>query len=298
MEKNQSCASGARITPLIEYLGAGQTLYDFCLWEYKPLAPSVNKFSPATLLFNSFEVAGADDRFFDLVQSIRKGIDPLRTVWGVKLLGDEIRWEYYFYDYGRRERERSITKVLEAIRPFIRCDIEADEDLHYFMFSIDITGELVSGSRKLEEIHMYIGNPGSSVSSGICYSLTAAGSRLENFYFFFDAKREMNEILAKAACSAYIGSGVAPDELFWPELRDCRVIVVANKQQNDSLYFSGINVEQLIFFLKKLNYPGGLCSFVENNRQMLDHLQFDVGFDYRMEKGKLSILKSGYYGVF
>ncbi|MBW1888561.1 MAG: hypothetical protein JRI52_09470, partial [Deltaproteobacteria bacterium] len=75
-------------------------------------------------------------------------------------------------------------------------------------------------------------------------------------------------------------------------------IVVANKQRNDAVYFSGINVDQLIFFLKRMNYPGEFTSFVEENRDKLDHLQYDVGFDYRMEGRDLRILKSAYYGNF
>ena len=167
------------------------------------------------------------------------------------------------------------------------------------MFSIDIDNDLISAARELEEIHMYIGNPGSTVSSGICYSLTSMGTRLENFYFFFDTRKQMKDIVGKAVCSAYfddIQTGI--DQILWPELRNCSVIVVANKQENDAVYFSRINVDQLIFFLKRLRYPRDLVSFVQENRSNLDHLLFDVGFDYRMEGKKLVILKSGYYGIF
>ncbi len=123
--------------------------------------------------------------------------------------------------------------------------------------------------------------------------------RLENFYFFFDAKRQMNEIMSKIACSAYVDSSqINIDRILWPELRDCRVIVVANKQQNDSVYFSRINVNQLIFFLRRMNYPETLVSFIEENRSKLDHLQYDVGYDYRMEGEDLIIMKSAYYGIF
>ena len=37
---------------------------------------------------------------------------------------------------------------------------------------------------------------------------------------------------------------------------------------------------------------------MEKNRSMLDHLEYDVGFDYRMDGSDLVILKSGYYGIF
>jgi hypothetical protein len=282
-----------------EYTTAQDEFFDYCLWEYKPVAPHENKFRSVNLLFHSFDFMGVDEGVYDLVRAIREGLGLSRTVWGLKQLGNTIAWEFYFYDYQRRERERSITKLLDIIRPFARCGIEPNENHYYFMFSIDINDDLISGDRDLKEIHMYIGNPGSTVSSGICYSLTSMGMRLENFYFFFDAKREMNEIMAKIACSAHIDSSqIQVDKILWPELRDCRVIVVANKQQNDSVYFSRINVDQLIFFLKRMSYPIELTSFVEENRSSLDHLLYDVGIDYRMEGNDLVVLKSGYYGIF
>jgi hypothetical protein len=146
---------------------------------------------------------------------------------------------------------------------------------------------------------MYIGNPGSTVSSGVSYLMTPhADMRLENFYFFFDAKKQMGEILSKAACSAFIDSRVSLDYIIWPEMRNCKVIVVANKQQNDAVYFSGINVDQFILFLKRMRYPVALVSFIEQNKSALDHLQYDAGFDYRVEGDQLVILKSGYYGIF
>jgi len=61
---------------------------------------------------------------------------------------------------------------------------------------------------------------------------------------------------------------------------------------------SGITVDQLIFFLNWQDYPRPLCAFVEENRPRLDHLLYDVGFDYRMDGGRLRIEKSGYYGIF
>jgi hypothetical protein len=287
------------LTNRLEYVTDQDVFFDFCLWEYQPLIPSQNKFRSVNLLFHSFEVAGVSGRGFDLIDAIRRGIGDSRTVWGVKQSGEHLLWEFYFYDYRRRDRERSITKLLDVIRPFASCEIRANENNHYFMFSIDISNDLVTGAKELDEIHMYTDNVGSTVSSGICYSLTGKGTRLENFYFFFDAKNEMDKIRAKVACSAYLDTTrIGIDGILWPELRNCRIIVAANKQQNDSVYFSGIDVGQLIFFLRRLHYPAALTSFVEENESKLDHLRYDVGFDYRMEGDDLMILKSGYYGCF
>lgn len=287
------------MTNRIEYSTAADSLADFMLWKYAPVATVEGKLRAASILFHSLEVTGVDRRMFELVDAIRSGFGMLNTVWGIKKLGDKIAWEFYFYDYRLRERKRSITKLMDIIRPFADCEVPVDENLPYFMFSIDIDGQLVSGSGKVTEVHMYIGNTGSTVSSGICYSLKKEATRLENLYYFFDPKSQMQQIVGKASCSAYFdGTRSDIDQVFWPELCNCNVIIVANKRNNDSVYFSRITIDQLIFFLKRLRYPDDICHFVEGHREELDHQLYDVGLDYRSEGGKVVILKSGFYGLF
>jgi hypothetical protein len=282
-----------------ETVGKEDRFYDFCLWEYKPRKPVTGKFRPVNLLFHSFHITDMPEDAFNLVATIRECIGDSRTVWGIKNIENRIRWELYFYDYRRLERSRSITRLLDIIRPLIKCEVKANENLHYFMFSIDITKELILREKELDEIHMYIGNPGSTVSSGICYSLSGGLTRLENFYFFFDAKKEAEDILDKIICSSCVDFTLIDiNEILLPALKNCKVIVIANKQYNDSIYYSGIDINQLILFLKSMDYPERLVSFIEENRLPLDHLMFDAGFDYRMEEKKLKIIKSGYYGIF
>jgi hypothetical protein len=283
----------------LELTTAQDRFADFCLWDYQPVAPPENKFRSSNLLFHSFEIAGAGDRAFDICQAIRQAIGPHRTVWGVKQMGGTISWEFYFYDYRGSARERSISKVLDAVRPYIDCRLEYDERWPYFMFSFDLDRALIDGDRSLDEINVYIGNVGSNVSAGICYALGGTGLRLENFYFFFDAEREMEEIIEKAACSVHVDlANHGIKAILWPDLTACKTIVVANKKERDGVYFSRISIDQLLIFLKRLAYPEDLVDFVRANRASLDHLLFDVGFDYVVRDGELKIVKSCYYGVF
>jgi len=280
-----------------EYAAEGDKFFNYALWPYTPAQSLEGRLKPSNLLLESFDAAGVDRRFFDLIPLLRQALGEFHTVFGVKQQGERTWWEFYFYDYRRRERERSLSRVLEAIRPLAPTILLPNENIFYFMFSIDITEEIFS--RGIEEVHLYIGNPGSSVSSGICYSLTPARTKLENLYYFFDARTEIHEIAAKIACSAHIDTTkVELDEVLRPELRDCRTICVANKQENDCVYFAGIGFNQFLFFLKLMRYRADLTGFLEENRSKLDHLEFDVGIDYRMAEDKLLVLKSGYYGTF
>ena len=283
----------------LHYASAQEQLYDFCLWEYEPAAPRQGKLRSINLLLHALALEGLGTRGGELVQAIREGLGDSRTVWGIKQEQGRITWEFYFYDYDRLERKRSIPRLLQIIRPWITCDVATSEHRPYFMFSIDLDRDLITGRRALEELQIYIGNIGSQVSSGICYAVDRNRTRLKNFYFFFDAKTEMEHVLGKATSSAYLDSrSFDPKAILWPELVDCQTIVVANKEDRDGVYFSRIDVDQLLIFLRRMKYPAEQVLFVEQNRARLDHMRYDVGLDYRMAGERLEIVKSAYYGVF
>lgn len=279
---------------LLEWAGTGDKYRDYCLWDYAPLRPAAGKLRQSSLLWQSFEALGAPPKLREIVEALRRELGPFETVWGVKRIGDRFSWELYFYDYERLSRRVSIERVLRALAPFAPSDLNLSPNRPYFMFSLDLMADM----GRLDEISVYLGNPGSSVSSGICYNLSAGGLRLDNLYYFFDAHEQWDDIVGKVAASAHLDlRGLDIDAILWPELRECGVIVVANKRLNDGIYFSRITIEQLIRFAERLDYPRSIQSFLREHRDRFDHLLFDVGIDYRQVAGRIEIVKSAYYGV-
>lgn len=284
---------------LFEYATEQDPSLNYCLWPYQPQAPAEDKFRSINLLYQSFDYTGIDGKAALIVEAIRDGIGPFHTVFGVKLFGNKIAWEFYFYDYKRRQRQVSLSRVLKALNPHISSDIEPNENLPYFMFSLDINHDIVSGHAGFDVAHVYVGNPGSAVSSGIAYAVRPGSTTLENFYFFFDATSQLADVAGKIASSAVFDDTVVNVQaVLVPELRRCQTICLANKQTHDCIYFSGVDIDQLQWFLDWLQYPAEITTFVRRNRSNLDHLLFDVGFDYRTAHGNLQIIKSGYYGIF
>lgn len=276
---------------------------DFCLWEYDPPASAAGKLRAVNLLTNTLRAEGIGPRADEMIMALRRGLGDMKTVWGVKQGEGGISWELYFYDYTRRARTRSMTRVLDLIRPWVGCDpatrARINEACDYFMFSLDFDAGNLNEGRVLDEIQLYMGNIGSMVSSGICYALRPEAMRMKNFYFFFDARREMEDIVGKLTSSVFLDlSRFELDAVLWPELRTCQTIVVANKPTHDGVYFSRITIDQLLVFLERMRYPQEQVEFARRHRDGFDHLLFDVGFDFRMENGELKILKSAYYGVF
>ena len=282
----------------LEPSGPHDRYADYCLWDYPPVTPPAGKLRCANLLWRAIEATGGGANLKAACVALRDQLGPFRTVFGVKNIAGRLSFEFYFYDYARLEREVSITRVLEILSPFVDCPLNYSEGRPYFMFSIDLDDDVTSRRRPLDTVNVYIGNPGSSVSSGICYELSGTGLRLANFYFFFDAHKEMADITAKLSCSAHHDlRGLPVQGILRPELVDCGVIVVANKKFHDGIYFSRIKIDQLIGFLKKEHFPAGLVNFADQHRNGLDHMLYDVGIDYVVEGGTVKVLKSAFYGL-
>jgi hypothetical protein len=186
---SKSVDGATRASDLFEYATDRDPHFNYSLWKYPSAAPPRDKFRAVNLLYHSFELGGMSEQGYGLVETIRHAIGSFQTVFGIKLCDNRLGWEFYFYDYRRLQRKVSISKVLSAIKPIAACSIQPNENLPYFMFSLDIDDALVTGARDIELVHMYIGNPGSTVSSGISYALQSDNSTMENFYFFLMRRR-------------------------------------------------------------------------------------------------------------
>jgi hypothetical protein len=290
--------AGNFLTKDLEYVGPADRYADYCLWDYPPVTPPAGKLRCANLLWRAIDSAGGAPHLKAACMALRERLGPFRTVFGVKKIAGRLSYEFYFYDYARLERDVSITRILEILSPFVDCPLNYSEGRPYFMFSIDLDEDVTSRKRPLDTINVYVGNPGSSVSSGICYELSPAGLRLANFYFFFDARKEMDQITAKVACSSHHDlRGLPISAILRPELLDCEVVVVANKKFNDGVYFSRIKIDPLIEFLERESFPDDLVAFAKQHRNGLDHMLYDVGVDYAVEGGGVKVLKTAFYGM-
>ena len=289
------------LADLFEFATDSDPSRNYFLWDYPRPAPAEDKFRALNILLCSFDLVDALPRGYGIVDAIREDIGAFATVFGVKWDGMALAWEFYFYDYRRRNRSVSMTRVLDAIAPYHAARSAPPEYLPYFMFSVDIdpTPCGVTGVRPLEAIHAYIGNPGSTVSSGISYGVRPEGIVLENFYFFFDAVAQRKEAADEIRSSPFFDeTRDSIDVVLLPSLVSCLTICVANKTTHDCVYFSGVSVDQLHGFLLEMEYPQSLVDFVGDNRNNFRHLLFDVGFDYRFDNGMMRRIKSGFYGVF
>ena len=278
---------------------ADDRYFDYCLEPYTPRRPWQGKLRSENLFWHSLQVAGARDALEPPVRAIQDALGPDLTVWGVKWDGARLFWELYFYDPRKEDAAARVTSIAETLAPWLRVVPAVRESVPYMMASFDLSAESAARGR-VEEVNLYLA--GEAHHAGRSYKLREGGAaELENTYRFFRAKPEATAVVALLESSLFVdyGDPRTLSRVLVPELFACKKICVAKKRTSDGVYYSGIDVEQLLWFMRRFAYPAPLIELIHAEKDRLDHLYFDVGIDYRDDpsSGGLVFPTSSYYGT-
>jgi hypothetical protein len=277
--------------------GADDRYFDYCLEPYRPRRPWRGKLRAENLLWLTLAVGGALDELRPPLLALQEVLGRDMTVWGVKWDGSRLFWEIYVYDPDKEDPNATLAGITRTLGPWLRVLPAPRETTPYTMVSFDLD-ETIARRGTVDEVNLYLtGGPG---HAGRSYKTRAGSFELENTYRFLDAKREVDQILPLIKASVFVDytQRVQLSRVLIPELFACKKICVAKKRARDGVYFSGIAVEQFIFFLKRFAYPHGIVDFVTRRRESFEHLSFDVGIDYAAsDDGGVIYPKTSFYGT-
>lgn len=277
-----------------------EVLRDYVLAPYPPRRDPTGGLRAVNLLFESFALAGVEDEGARAIDRLRAHLGPGRTVWGVKHDGGELGWELYIYDPGRARPEARVDAILgalgDALPPIDRRAEPPHIDHH--MVSVQLDARVLRGLAAPTLTYYVHGDdePGASRS----YTLTGAGLELANLYTFHDPRQEVRALLARVRASVHRGTpAIGAAAMLWPELHRCRRICIANKRRADGVYWSGIDTDQLAWFLARLGWPAALRTSVDARRARYGHLAWDVGIDVAIDPatGAAAPIKSAVYAT-
>lgn len=279
--------------------GPDDAYYDYCLEPYQPRRPFKHKFRSENLFWHALMCAGLHDALEPALRAVQRSLGPDLTVWGVKWDGTRIWAEIYVYDPQREDPGTTLEGLSETLRPFVQVTARAPISAPYVMVSFDLS-QSVAETKVIPEANLYL--TGENAHAGRSYIASEHDLELANTYRFFQAKPESDAILRLIKASTFMDfskrntlAKVVPPELF-----ACKKICVAKKRRADAIYFSGVAVDQLRWFLERFEYPRPLIEMVSRYEARFEHLYFDVGIDYRWDptRQELRYLKTSYYGTF
>lgn len=276
-------------TPLDRY-------FDYCLQPYEPRCPPAGKLRAENVLWESLRLAGLESALAPAVRAVQARCGRDMTVFGIKHTAGQLFWELYFYDPQKEDARVTAASLIDALAPLLRFEAAPRETIPYFMFSFDLDAR-TADTRRVEALNLYLA--AREAQAGRSYKLTRTGLEFENIYRFLHPKLEIDKVLHGIRSSVFVDfTRVALAKVLFPELFTCRRICVAKKRTADAVYYSGIDVGQLLWFLRRFDYPATLAGYVEEHRAGFEHLLFDVGVDYRMDaSGALVFGKTSFYGT-
>ena len=275
--------------------------YDYCHNSYTPIISPRGKLSSEVLLENSFLPSVHQKTFLSIIKKIRDAIGPWNTVCGVKLDRSTITWELYFYNNRRMDPRKTVTNIVKILRSYFEIPVFKNAGIEtqpYFMFSVDLSDGIFR-SKQIDSVHLYMEGR-SGVSQGNSYYWGYDGMCFENHYDFYLMPQEAKQFIYKIKQSAIL----AKDSVSFlkhglvRQLMLCHKICVAHKKDKDGIYFSRVNIGQLLCFLEYFSYPNHIVDFIRTHQEKLDHLLYDVAFDCTLGPKGFVFGKSSYYSIF
>lgn len=279
---------------------AGDRYLDYVARPYEPQAPWEGKLRSEALYD-----AGAEGRpaLVELKELLQARLGRDRVVWGVKELAGRAYWELYFYDYAP-EPDLTLEKVRAALAPSWSLAPLPEGTPKHVMFSFELT-DAVLAAREVEAYSVYELSQAAGRTVSRSWRADASGLVPENRYIPvpLDSPRD-RELLASLLRRSLGEQGRLSDVLPPALMEGCRAVCLAAKPRGgrpakevNGVYLSTLRVGGLLEFLRRWRYPRGLVAFVEANQGRLDHLLFDVGYDFE-DAPAVSFSKSGFYGIF
>ncbi|HEV2517582.1 MAG TPA: hypothetical protein VGV07_20170 [Devosia sp.] len=275
---------------------ANDRLADFCLWPYEPLGPTAGALRSEAVLWAAAQLDPAGGMLTAVIGALQDELGRGQTVWGIKAAGGRLSYEFYFYDYGRAERQVSLQRVLACLARFVPCRLSIPDERPYFMFSIDLEPQWLAARRPIDEVNLYFGNPSGDLSSGLSYRLTETGLEFANLYHFFHTREDAAALRRKLITSARLDDAEGVADQLLEQHRLGIVTVVANKRQSDGIYYSRVSAAQMADFVVEHHYPQPFAQFVQTHLNRFQHLYFDLGVDYAMVDGSFEVRKTAIYG--
>lgn len=264
---------------------------DFCLWDYDPVTtPGPGALRQSALLERSLALAPDAPGLARLFGQIRDAWGRFNTVWGVKWTALGPTWEFYFYDYARRDRRLGVADLMRAVPGLFPPGFAAPDDLPYFMFSVELgPAQGRPGAPPLAEVDLYLPGTGGTVSAGVAHAWNGRALRRKNSYEFFQSAADRAAILARLEAFGPLPGWLMPG--VWGE----EVFVLSEKPASRACYLSRVPVAAARALCMQTDVPAAMTDALTEAGHGAQ--RFDLGFDMVDGPKGPRIVKVGLYGI-
>jgi hypothetical protein len=259
-------------------------------------------YKPSSLIFENFCNINNNNKMLSHCKKIQDYFGINRTVYGIKKVGNEYSFEFYYY-YPNKYQNNSFDNILK----FNNIPIsKIPEDSYLTAFSLDTNCALKSvnvyyAANNCDHIKKRKYN-GYMICTDCLetesYKYDNENIKKENLYKFFYI---MNNECKKAYdyLNSLHNSNCGPslsDQIFKVPCK--KSICVTIKPDSIGLYFSQVEINSFIYALSFFEYPQKFINYIITNKDNYEHLLFDIGYNFKIDNDKIIYTKSSFYGIF
>lgn len=276
---------------------------DYILEEYKRngvVDQTAADDKPSSNLFEEFCLMIGNSKILARSKSIQDHFGLNKTVVGVKLTSIGYSFEFYYY-YPNVNPKHGFGSVL-SFNGLPSFNIPDSSYLN--SFSLDKDANRISTNVYYTADHcLSLGHTRESIYNG--YSICRSCLETESFSYNLQTGLLSRENLYKFFYVAYDGYDRAYRYLDTLRGEDtsnqifkviCRKSVcVTTKPDSIGIYYSHLDIDELIRFITFFEYYPQFIDFIIANREFYSHLLFDVGYNFTVRDGKPVYTKSSVY---
>ena len=300
-------------------LASNGFFYDFNYFDYTSQVKVERRKFPSSIIFNSaYEKLNLNFDVEKMIYSLMKHNRKNKTIFGIRKEKDFYSAEFYFF-YPKAFKENNFNAVLKIAGDYdFKIDFsKIKEPNNYYLTSINLRENSV---QSIEYYHNLVDYEKDFYSFGdlffefnkdnpVFYSneinfITASTSPKNIYYTYYNLKQlpsilkkllELSNQLFKTNaqnCLDFLGL----DYIYINDILLHPVSIKIKSNNTIGMYYSNIGFENFIEFLSKNNYESSFIDDIREKKYFLNHLKFDIGFDFLIENGNFQIVKSAFFG--
>ncbi|MEM7155567.1 MAG: hypothetical protein AAF799_22145 [Myxococcota bacterium] len=266
---------------------------------YRLLRPIQGKIRAENLLWNSLSHAGVRETWEAPLRAIQSLVGRDRTIWTVVLDHESgaLSWEIrVLNDDDGRGALGVFGPLREALMPGV--ELPAVESLpEYAVLTLRFDATSAQSPAMAIELHQ----PGATPRQMQLSRIDGDGLHPIGHDVALHPKRDIHDVLAQIKDSRFVDYSKDRQLLgraLVPELFACRRVYVGRRDDCDVLGFSGINIDQLKFVHARFEFPEAMRAYLNDHRDRLEHIMFDVTTEYVGRDGKIANLRTGFRSCF
>lgn len=263
---------------------------DYILMPYEPATSPEGRLRQESVYRWALREQGILDRVWPAIEALRAHLGPDQIVWGAKWGPSGFTSELYFYNnaFNPAGHPMQVSTLSRVLQPWLAIDTEMDESLPYFMCSIDLDGPTLDSDSV--GWHVYLGSGDQRRKQcGFSHLVHGPHHRLENHYWFYDPRTELDEVRARMNGSPRV-LATPEAEVLPPYLHDCHTICWAVKPHHDGLYTSRLDTRTIQRFFAT-HGPSALAELLAAHQDDLAHLRWDLGYDIRLDDDRNTVVE-------